>query len=416
MPIKKNCNQTALQVVKKLTDAGYETYIVGGAVRDLLLGTEPKDYDIATAATPEEAKAVFGRRARIIGRRFRLVHVYLDRQTFEVSTFRREPSLEERRGRKTDSGLMVWSDNAYGTLEEDARRRDFTVNALFFDPTSKNQSVIDLVGGLQDLKEKRVRTIGVADVRIQEDPVRMLRACKLQGQYGLQMTPELSAALAKHSPMLELSSHARLLEELYKILKRPFAAPTLDACREKGVLSGFLPMLNSEWESDAGKQCRSLLTIRDTLLRDKRIYPSRITGLVGLLFPFVLRKCREDAQERLWQNRMGIDREIHHFIRQFFSSYNLPRVMTARTRDVLILQPKFLQQKERKRLLQHPEYARGRDFFQVLAQGLALPPEAVDFWPEPQKRQWGREEGQPFSRCRRVRRPRRKRRPPINPS
>ena len=129
-------------MIKKLNAAGYEAYLVGGAVRDLLLGITPKDHDVSTSATPEEVKKVFGRKARIIGRRFRLVHVYMGKEIIEVSTFRRMPSLEERKGRKTDSGLTVWRDNSYGTLQEDSSRRDFTVNAIYYDPIHSETNAI----------------------------------------------------------------------------------------------------------------------------------------------------------------------------------------------------------------------------------------------------------------------------------
>ena len=175
MPIKHKISNASCKVLRQLHEAGYEAYIVGGAVRDILLDIEPKDYDIATNATPEQVKSVFGRKARVIGRRFRLAHVFIDRTCFEVSTFRREPTLEERKGRKDDSGLMVWSDNVFGSLEEDAKRRDFTVNSIYYDPENAEHEFEDYVGGIDDLNNKVVRAIGDPFVRIQEDPIRMIR-------------------------------------------------------------------------------------------------------------------------------------------------------------------------------------------------------------------------------------------------
>ena len=137
-------------IIGQLVDGGFEAYIVGGAVRDLLMGLEPKDYDIATAASPEDIRRVFGRRqSRIIGRRFRLVHVYAGSEIYEISTFRREPSAGERRERLNDDGVMIWRDNEYGTLEQDAERRDLTVNALYYDPVGE-RGIIDFVGGVRD--------------------------------------------------------------------------------------------------------------------------------------------------------------------------------------------------------------------------------------------------------------------------
>ena len=172
MPIREKIAKSAVRVITRLHDAGFEAFLVGGAVRDLILDIEPKDYDIATNATPEEIRGVFGRRSRIIGRRFRLAHVYMDRRVFEVSTFRREPTMEERKGRKTDDGLIVWRDNEFGTVEQDARRRDFTVNAIYYDPQNTAHQFTDFVDGLADMEAKLVRTIGKADIRMAEDPVR----------------------------------------------------------------------------------------------------------------------------------------------------------------------------------------------------------------------------------------------------
>ena len=132
MPIKHGISSNTLKIIRRLHDAGYDAYVVGGAVRDLLLDIDPKDYDLSTNATPEQVKEVFGRKAMIIGRRFRLVHVRMGPELFEVSTFRREPTEEERKGRNEDSGLLVWRDNEFGTVEQDASRRDFTVNAIFY--------------------------------------------------------------------------------------------------------------------------------------------------------------------------------------------------------------------------------------------------------------------------------------------
>ncbi|MBP5640972.1 MAG: polynucleotide adenylyltransferase PcnB, partial [Victivallales bacterium] len=195
MNLRNKIRGSAIQVVKRLVDNGHEAYIVGGAVRDLLLGYTPKDVDITTSATPEQVREVFGRRqCIIIGRRFRLAHVRMGDEIYEVSTFRREPTAEERRGRLDDDGEMIWNDNQFGTLEDDAMRRDFTVNALYFDPIGE-RGIIDLVGGREDLKNKVVRVIGDAKTRFIEDPVRMLRALKLVGMYGFSMTQDTEEAL-----------------------------------------------------------------------------------------------------------------------------------------------------------------------------------------------------------------------------
>ncbi|MFA5205150.1 MAG: hypothetical protein WC708_12185, partial [Lentisphaeria bacterium] len=190
------------EVIQRLQQDGHEAYIVGGAVRDLLLEIVPKDYDIATSARPEQVKKIFGRRAIIIGRRFRLVHVFGGGHTFEVSTFRREPTVEERSTRVTDDGVMIWDDNQWGTHEQDAERRDFTVNAMYYDPI--RSQIVDPVGGVGDLRAGTVRAIGDAARRLAEDPVRMLRAIKLVAQYGLRPEESLDRALHEGAPRITL--------------------------------------------------------------------------------------------------------------------------------------------------------------------------------------------------------------------
>ena len=193
----KKVSPAAVQVVSRLVQNGYEAYLVGGAVRDLLLGCEPKDYDITTDATPEEVRTIFGRRnCMVIGRRFRLAQVRVGAEEFEVSTFRRKPTQEERKGRYEDHGVMIWSDNEFGTLEDDVQRRDFTVNALYMDLVG-TRGIIDYTGGIQDLKAGIVRTVGDPEERFEEDPVRMLRALKLVGQHGFKLEAATAAALER---------------------------------------------------------------------------------------------------------------------------------------------------------------------------------------------------------------------------
>ena len=194
-------------IVRQLQNAGYETYIVGGAVRDLLLGRPPKDYDISTAATPQEIRNVFGRRAaRIIGKRFRLVHLMCDGDIIEISTFRRRPAStgavpDKLSARGFVPDKMLFEDNDFGTSKEDAFRRDFTVNALFYDPVA--DKLIDYTGmGLADIQDQVVRIIGDGHERFEEDPVRLLRALKLVGQYGFKLAPETRASILVAIPRL----------------------------------------------------------------------------------------------------------------------------------------------------------------------------------------------------------------------
>jgi len=201
----------ARMVTEKLHEAGFKACVVGGAVRDLLLGLTPKDFDIATDATPEEVKPLF-RRAYIIGRRFRLVHVHVGAEVLEVSTFRAPQIAVE----STDEHGRLLSDNVYGTQAEDAARRDFTINALYFDPIS--EEIWDYVGGVIDVRKRRLKLIGAPVTRFREDPVRMLRAIRLAAKVGVAIDPKTAAPIPKLASLMQNVPPARLFDEMQKLL------------------------------------------------------------------------------------------------------------------------------------------------------------------------------------------------------
>jgi tRNA nucleotidyltransferase/poly(A) polymerase len=227
-------DQDADRVVRKLTRAGYKAYLVGGCVRDLLVGRTPKDFDVATSATPNEIKAVF-RNSRIIGRRFRLAHVFFGSKIIETSTFRANPRDED------DHDLLIRRDNVFGTETEDARRRDFTINGLFYDV--EREEVIDHVGGLEDLDARLVRTIGDPDIRFQEDPVRMLRAIKFAARLSFGFDPATWRALLRWRSEISKCSPPRLLEEVHRLLRGGAARRSFELLVETGVLAVLSPYL-----------------------------------------------------------------------------------------------------------------------------------------------------------------------------
>jgi poly(A) polymerase len=380
MSITEHMAEPAVHVIERLRHAGYQAFIVGGAVRDLLLGREPKDYDVATSATPEQVKQVFGRRARIIGRRFRLVHVYIGHNIFEVSTFRREPTLDERKGRAEDTGLQVWRDNSFGNEEQDARRRDFTVNAIYYDPLRNGGEVVDYVAGMDDLRAGLVRAIGDPATRMAEDPVRMLRACKLAGEYGFSFEPQLFEAIRSQAQLLQLASRARLLEELYKLFRKPYLYATLHACHQTGLLHHLLPSVAGIWETPVGHQCQRLIHARDSLIADGRCFASRMSGLAALMLPAIIQEFG-DGQTVLWENHPGIEGDLQNRLRDFFSNYQLPRYSVAKVRDMFLLLPRLLEGRQRQRALRHPEYGRARDLFLIFVTAEQLPATLLDPWP-----------------------------------
>lgn len=222
------------RVVRKLVRAGHKAYLVGGCVRDLLVAKKPKDFDVATSATPNEIKATF-RNCRIIGRRFRLAHVFFGSKIIETSTFRANPRDED------DHDLLIRRDNVFGTETEDARRRDFTINGLFYDV--EREEVIDHVGGLADLDAKLVRTIGDPDIRFQEDPVRILRAIKFAARLDFGFEPATWRALLRWRGEISKCAPPRLLEEIHRLMRGGAARRSFELLVETGVLAVLSPYL-----------------------------------------------------------------------------------------------------------------------------------------------------------------------------
>jgi len=224
-------DKDALKVVHRLARFGYAAYLVGGCVRDLLLKLEPKDFDVATSAKPPEIRKIF-RNCRLIGRRFRLAHIHFRSKIIETATFRAEAE-------QSDGELLIRSDNVFGNEQRDAMRRDFTINALFFDP--KNRTIIDHVGGLEDLVERTIRFIGDPGIRVREDPVRILRAIKFAARLNFTIEPATYQAMVRYRKDLSKSAPPRLLEEINRMLRSGSAVASFRLMWEAGILEVILP-------------------------------------------------------------------------------------------------------------------------------------------------------------------------------
>ncbi|MEA3192169.1 MAG: poly(A) polymerase, partial [Betaproteobacteria bacterium] len=284
---------SAARVCSALREAGFSAYVVGGAVRDLLLGIEPKDFDVATDARPEQIKPLF-RRALIIGRRFRLVHVLSGQETVEVSTFR---GADAGTSEKDEHGRVL-RDNVFGTQEEDARRRDFTVNALYFDPAS--EEIVDFHGGLADLKKRTLRVIGDPETRYREDPIRMLRAVRLAAKLGLTLDPQTREPIRSLAPLMERVPPARLFDEMLKLLLSGHASACLRQLRDVGLHKGLLPLLDVILEQPLGERFVTLALAQtdERVLADRPVSPAFL--FAALLWHEVLNasKAREARGER----------------------------------------------------------------------------------------------------------------------
>ncbi|HKV53334.1 MAG TPA: polynucleotide adenylyltransferase PcnB [Candidatus Binataceae bacterium] len=249
---RRDIDPNVLKVLYRLINANHTAYLVGGGVRDLMVGRQPKDFDVATSAHPHEIRTLF-RNSRLIGRRFRLVHVFFGAKNIEVATFR-------RRGEEADAAdPMIRHDNTFGTPEEDAFRRDFTVNSLFYDPRSFQ--VIDFAGGVRDLRERLIRTIGEPELRMREDPVRMIRAVRLAAKLDFEIEPMTRAAIESCADDLAKASVARLVEEVYRTLSLSNSARALILMQRLGLLQSSLPVLSAHLSGCSG-ELESTPTVR----------------------------------------------------------------------------------------------------------------------------------------------------------
>jgi len=241
---RQDIDPDALKIMYRLIRNGYKAYLVGGGVRDILLGTQPKDFDIATDARPNEIKSLF-RNSRVIGRRFKLVHIFFREKNIEVSTFRAlTDPIDIEDAKENESSKPIERDNTYGTEASDALRRDITINGLFYDPSS--YSIIDYVGGMRDLYSKIIRVIGDPVVRFQEDPVRMLRVVRHAARSGSRIDDECARAISNNLSLLELSSAVRVFEEFKKDICSGTALNIMTLLFEAGLLQLLLPRLTSD--------------------------------------------------------------------------------------------------------------------------------------------------------------------------
>ena len=290
---RKTIHRNALKVLYRLHGAKHAGYLVGGAVRDLLLGGQPKDYDVATDARPQQIRKLF-RNSRIIGRRFRLVHVYFREGIIELSTFRRTPDAETQ---DPDAGnLLITDDNVFGTPREDAFRRDFTINALFYD--IGNFSVVDYVDGIADLEAGVIRVIGDPDIRFREDPVRMMRACEIAGRLSFTLDPTTQEGIERHAGELDKAAPARITDEINQLLRCGCAARAMQWMLEMGLAEILLPEVRFMLEAERrglGNFSR-LFAFLDSRAKKEADFPE-VGLLTTLLLPEVLVKCEDGCGE-----------------------------------------------------------------------------------------------------------------------
>ena len=364
-------SDNSIRVISELHNAGFEAYIVGGAVRDLLLGMTPKDFDISTAASPEEVRQIFGRRnARIIGKRFRLVHVYMKGELFEVSTFRKAPVNAGRQERhlRNEEELpenLIVSDNSFGTAREDAWRRDFTINALFYEPESGR--IIDHTGlGLNDIREHVIRAIGDPALRFEEDPVRMLRALKLVGQCeGFSLDSATENALFRQMALIRHASPSRLSLELEKILESSRGDLHLAAFHDYGLLNYFLPEIEAVWEKETGRYMKELLFERNCRIEEGCFRNSISLALAAIALPFVEAELGRTPRS-LWQPSPESGTAIRAVLNRLFRPQTMMLKVMMSAERILMLQPEFDRPgRQTAQLMQQRSYCHARELMLI---------------------------------------------------
>lgn len=362
------------RVCETLQSHGFKAYVVGGAVRDLLIGARPKDFDVATDATPEQVRRCL-RRSRIIGRRFQIVHAYMGQEIVEITTFRGALGDDA----KTDAHGRVLNDNVFGTMAEDAARRDFTVNALYFDPTT--EQIHDYHHGVADLRQKTLRMIGDPRVRYREDPVRMLRAVRLAAKLGLVIDPEARRPIREMAELLENVPAARLFDEMLKLLTSGHAVRCLQQLREEGLHHGVLPLLDMILEQPLGEKF-VMLALADT---DARIRQGKSSSPSFLFATLLWHQVLTHWAERQANGELPIP-ALYQAMEAVLDGQGeklaITRRIAADIKEIWGLQPRF-EQRSGKRpygVLEHPRFRAAYDFLRLRAAAGEAAAELAEWW------------------------------------
>jgi len=381
---RKDISPNALRVLYRLREGGFAGYLVGGAVRDLLIGGHPKDFDVATDATPEQVKALF-RNCRLIGRRFRLAHVVYGPEVIEVATFRANEDDGSGARATADEGRLS-RDNVYGGIEDDAVRRDFTANALYY--TVEDFSVRDYVGGFEDVQARVLRLIGDPEARYREDPVRMLRAIRLAAKLDFSIDPAAAEPIPRLASLLTGAAPARLFDECLKLFLGGHAEKGFLGLEKHGLLPALFPETAKALETNRSGALRAMLVqaLRNT---DARIADGRpVTPaflFAALLWPAYCRELavlQNGGADPLVAQQRAADRVVLHQAGRIA----LPRRFSLPMQEIWLLQPRFRQRVRKRvfRLLAHPRFRAAFDFMELRQSGNPELAEDVAFWRQAQ--------------------------------
>ncbi|MGC9216078.1 polynucleotide adenylyltransferase PcnB [Acidithiobacillus sp.] len=375
-------SDSALQVLNGLHRAGFQAYLVGGSVRDLLLGREPKDFDVATDAHPEQVRKLFRRNARLIGRRFILVHVQFGNEIIEVATFRGGANGKEDESSEHSETGRILADNVYGSLEEDARRRDFTANALYYNIADR--SILDFSTGMEDLQAGRLRVIGDPEQRYREDPVRMLRAVRFAAKLGFTLDAAAQAPIAACREHLQEVPSARLFEETLKLFLTGNAQTSFEHLRQMGLFAALFPQVDALLDDARYGSARILLqgALQGTdarLLDGKSVTPAFL--FAALLWP-ALQQERQLLEQQGKPETVALQQAASNVLQECAGRVSVPRRFALPMREIWDLQARFLRRGGRRphALLAHPRFRAAFDFLNLRSQSGEIPATLVEWW------------------------------------
>ena len=379
---RKNIDEPALKVLYRLHKAGYQACLVGGAVRDLLLGGHPKDFDVATDATPEEVSKLF-RNCRLIGRRFRLAHIHFGRQIIEVATFR-APHGELHEEHHDESGRVL-RDNVYGEIHDDVWRRDFTANALYYNIA--DFSIIDYVGGYEDIANKRLRLIGDQETRYREDPVRMLRAIRFASKLGFSIDDDCKQAILELGPLLGDIPSARLFEEVLKLFHSGHAEESFYTLQEYDLFKYLFPDAVDELQDKSTAEFIRL-AMQSTDDRVKLGKPVTPAFLFAALLWAPLRKQTQANVESGMPYAVALQKAATKLVSSQVRHVSIPKRFTTIMRDIWALQSRFRNHSGRRAyaVLHHPKFRAGYDFLCLRANAGETEVDDCRWWTELQEK------------------------------
>lgn len=377
---RANISEHALKVLYRLKNADFQAYLVGGGVRDLLLGREPKDFDVVTDARPEQIKALF-RNCRLIGRRFRLAHVRFGSEIVEVATFRARGDTFGDGARAQADGRLL-EDNVYGTFEDDAWRRDLTINSLYYN--IRDFSVVDLTGGMSDLHAGLVRAIGDPEASFHEDPVRMLRAVRFAAKLGFRIEPQTEAPIRRLAPLLEDVPPARLFEEVLKLFHGGCAAQTFELLRRYDLFGVLFPEVDACLAQQAGGfpsmlLARALANTDARLAEGKPVTPAFL--FAALMWEPVRRRAEQYRAEGL-SEAQATEHAGAEVLAEAVRHVAIPRRFGAVSQEIWRLQPRFTRRrgKQALALLAHPRFRAAYDLLLLRAEAGEEVTELAEWW------------------------------------